>query len=61
MIIIIILISLVELKLSQDSINTYKQLSFKKTMELENMKKQIKEFEGNKHSLEKKIDEGLSV
>ena len=61
MVIINTLLILVELNFSQDSINTYKQLSFKKTMELENMKKQMKELEGNKHSLEKKIDEGVSV
>ena len=51
---------LLELKVSQDSTNTYQELSLKKSMDLENKKKQIKELEDIMHSSEKKLDEGLS-
>ena len=50
---------MVELKSSQDSANTHKQLSITKTMELEDIKKQIKELCDEKHLLEVKLHEGL--
>ena len=50
--------SIIELKISQNSAKTFNQLSKKKSTELENMKK---ESECVKHSLLKKLDEGLSI
>ena len=55
---LILFYSIVELKISQNSAKTFNQLSKKKSMELENMKK---ESEHVKHSLLKKLDEGLPI
>lgn len=41
-----------EIKSSQDSVNTHKQLSITKTMELEDIKKQIKELCDVKHLIQ---------